>query len=69
MWPENANGGRGDLFFEFCPIRHNSWKLLPGQDYRLKYRMLVYDGEIDVDTAERIWRDFAYPPTAELIVE
>jgi hypothetical protein len=67
VWPEDANSGRGDLFFEFCPIRHNSWKLLPGQDYRLKYRMLVYEGDIDADTAERLWRDFAYPPTADFV--
>jgi hypothetical protein len=69
VWPENANGNRGDMFFEFCPIRHKSWKLIPGQDYVLKYRMLVYDGEIDPETAERFWRDFAYPPRAELIVK
>ncbi len=69
VWPDNANGGRGDMFFEFCPIRHKSWKLIPGQDYVLKYRMLVYDGEIDPDTAKRIWRDFAYPPRAELILK
>jgi hypothetical protein len=31
--------------------------------------MLVYDGEIDPETAERFWRDFAYPPQTELIVK
>lgn len=62
VWPEDANGGRGDLFFEFCPIRHKSWKLVPGQDYVLKYRMVVYDGEMSPQTAERYWNDFAVPP-------
>jgi hypothetical protein len=62
VWPEDANEGRGDMFFEFCPIRHKSWMLLPGNDYRLKYRMLVYDGKIDQQTAERVWNDFANPP-------
>ncbi|MBN1465414.1 PmoA family protein, partial [candidate division KSB1 bacterium] len=69
VWPEDANAGRGDLFFEFCPIRHDSWRLNPGQDYMLRYRLLVYDGEMDVETAERVWRDFAYPPRVELKVE
>lgn len=69
VWPENANNDRGDMFFEFCPIRHKNWKLIPGQNYVLKYRMLVYDGEIDPETAERIWRDFAYPPQIELVVK
>ena len=51
VWPENTNG-HGDLFFEFCPIRDKSWELKPGNDYVLKYRMLVYDGKIDPAVAE-----------------
>jgi hypothetical protein len=26
VWPEDAVEGRGDLFFEFCPIRHQKWR-------------------------------------------
>ena len=62
VWPENANGGRGDMYFEFCPIRDKSWELIPGNEYVLKYRMLVYDGKIDPLLAERLWNDFAHPP-------
>lgn len=69
VWPEDANSGRGDLFFEFCPIRHNSWTVLPGQDYVLKYRMLVYDGEMSAEKANRCSRDFAFPPRVELVSE
>lgn len=61
VWPENQNGV-GDVYFEFCPTRHNDWELFPGKLYRLKYRMIVYDGKIDKATAERLWNDFAYPP-------
>jgi hypothetical protein len=61
VWPENQNGV-GDVYFEFCPTRHNDWELSPGNTYRLKYRMLVYDGKIDQPTADRLWNDFAYPP-------
>lgn len=60
VWPEDTNG-HGDLFFEFCPIRNRSWELKPGNDYVLRYRMLVYDGKIDSRIAERIWSDFANP--------
>ncbi len=66
VWPENANGGRGDLFFEFCPIRYKSWELKPGNEYVLRYRMLVYDGKIDAQTAEQLWNDFAHPPQVRL---
>lgn len=62
VWPLNANKGRGDLFFEFCPIRHKSWHLDAGRDYVLRYRMLVYDKAISKERAERLWQDFAHPP-------
>jgi hypothetical protein len=66
VWPENMNN-RGDVYFEFCPIRYKEWKLDPGTVYRLKYRMLVYDGKINKETADRIWNDFAYPPVVKVI--
>ncbi len=62
VWPLNAAGGRGDLFFEFCPIRHEAWKLMPGKEYTLKYRMIVFDGKMDAETAEKHWRSFANAP-------
>jgi len=66
VWPENMNN-RGDVYFEFCPIRYKEWKLNPGVVYRLKYRMLVYDGKINKETADRIWNDFVYPPIVKVI--
>ncbi len=65
IWPENANSGRGDQFFEFCPIRHETWHLLPGQEYVLRYRTLVFDGEMEADLIDRLWRNYAWPARAE----
>lgn len=59
VWPENANNGRGDMFFEFCPIRHQKWNLLPNKEYILKYRILVYDDTLTSEAAESIWQTFA----------
>lgn len=67
IWPLDANGGRGDMFFEFCPIRHNDWKLESRQDYTLKYRMIVFDGKMDPQTAERYWNSFAAMPRVEIL--
>lgn len=67
VWPSDANNERGDLFFEFCPIRLKDWILYPGNVYRLKYRMLIYDGQIDKQTAWRVWNDFAYPPVVKVL--
>jgi hypothetical protein len=66
VWPESQNG-RGDVYFEFCPTRFTDWALNPGNIYRLKYRMLIYDGKIDKAVGDRIWNDFAYPPMVKIV--
>lgn len=67
VWPVDANGGRGDIFFEFVPIRHNDWKLEKGCDYTLKYRLVVFDGLMDTKTANNYWQDFAYMPKIKIL--
>jgi hypothetical protein len=62
VWPIDGNGGRGDMFFEFCPIRHEEWKIEPNKDYRLKYRMVVFDGKLTAGEAESYWKSFAEMP-------
>ena len=61
VWPMDGNGGRGDMFFEFCPIRHEEWKIEPNNDYQLNYRMVVFDGELNAEEAEAYWQAFANP--------
>lgn len=67
VWPLNANEGRGDMYFEFVPIRHNDWKLDQRKEYTLKYRMIVFDGKMDAKTAEMYWNSFAYTPEIKFI--
>jgi len=67
VWPMDANEGRGDMFFEFCPIRHKDWKIEKGNDYTLKYRLVVFDGKMTPEEAENYWESFANPP--EIIIE
>ena len=66
VWPEDSNG-RGDVYFEFCPIRHKDWKLEKGNDYTLKYRLVVFDGKMTPEEAENYWQAFANPP--KIVVE
>lgn len=61
VWPEDSNGC-GDVYFEFCPIRHKDWKLEKGNDYTLKYRLVVFDGKMTPEEAESYWQAFANPP-------
>jgi hypothetical protein len=62
VWPDNMMG-KGQFFFEFCPIRLTSWTLKPNYEYVLRYRMLVYDGTITPETAEILWKNFTQPVT------
>lgn len=66
VWPEDSNG-RGDVYFEFCPIRHKDWKLEKGNDYTLKYRLVVFDGKMTPEEAENYWQAFANPP--QVVIE
>lgn len=67
VWPLDANGGRGDMYFEFVPIRHDDWKLEPKKEYTLKYRMVIFDGTMDAETAEMYWQSFAKNPDIEVL--
>lgn len=66
IWPTGMNEGEENVFINFNPAQDRDWELKPGNTYGLKYRMLVYDGEIDEEKAERYWRDFAHPPKVEV---
>lgn len=66
LWPVDANGGEENVYINFNPAQDQDWTLQPGQSYSLKYRMMVYDGEIDIETAERYWSSYANPPEVEI---
>jgi hypothetical protein len=63
IWPIGTNEGRENVFFNFNPAQERDWTLEPRHVYTLRYRMLVYDGELSPSAAERCWRGFAHPPT------
>jgi hypothetical protein len=66
MWPESANEGRGDVFFNFSPTKNKNWTLAPNREYCLKYRMLVFTGTLTAQEAELAWNDFAHPPRVSI---
>lgn len=68
IWPTGTNNGKENVFFNFNPAQEQDWDLQPGQTYQLNYRMLVYDGAISTEEAERYWYDFAHPPKVEVTV-
>jgi hypothetical protein len=66
VWPLDAAEGKGYMFFEFCPIRLKSWNLYPEKRYELRYRMIVYDGKMNSETAETLWQNYARRPAITL---
>jgi hypothetical protein len=58
VWPEDNYNGVGNVFIEFTPIRHESWELMPNQRNTLKYRMIVFDGEMTANEADAYWKAF-----------
>lgn len=58
VWPEKDK----DVYMNFNPAKNKDWPLMPGKDYTLRYRVIVYNGEMTAGKAERYWQDFANPP-------
>jgi hypothetical protein len=62
IWPTGQNGGVENVFVNFNPAQTRDWVLEPGQTYRLRYRMIVYDGQMSNADAEAQWQSYANPP-------
>jgi hypothetical protein len=60
IWPENQYN-RGDMFANFCPTKNKDWQLRSGQNYTLKYRLLVFNGNFSKEKAEYAWQQFSNP--------
>jgi type 1 glutamine amidotransferase len=65
IWPTGMNDGKANVYVNFNPAQDRDWELEPGHTYALRYRMLVYDGKITANIANRYWLDFAEPPQVE----
>lgn len=66
IWPMDANNGRGDVFFEFCPIRHKKWVLERDKEYTLNYRLVVFEGNITPEEAEAYWQSYVNPVSVKI---
>jgi len=62
LWPPDVSDGNGAIFFNFCPIKIEAWKIEPQKQYSLRYRLIVYDGKLDAETIEALWQSYAHTP-------
>lgn len=50
----------------FAPSQLGDWSIEPGKPLTLRYRFIVADGSPDKAQLDRLWQDFANPPTVTL---
>lgn len=50
-------------FFNFAPQQAGDMEIKPGQKFVSRYRFVVHDGPADRTELDRLWNDYAHPPT------
>jgi hypothetical protein len=53
-------------YFNYAPTQLGELSIEPGSPYKAVYRFITYDGSPDPAELDRMWHDFAYPPTASV---
>jgi len=53
-------------FFNFAAVQQGDMVIQPGSPYHLQYRFITYDGEPDPREIDRLWNDYAYPPSISI---
>ena len=60
IWPESMYE-RGDVFASFSTTKNRDWVLEPGKTYTLKYRLIVFNGRLTSEKAEKAWLYYTSP--------
>lgn len=56
-------------YFSYAPQQLGEMQIKPGEPYVMQYRHVVFDGPPDRERLERMWQDYAHPPSATLLVD
>ena len=67
--PEPVRLHPNEPYFSWTPSQLGDWSIQPGSTHRVRYRYLVHDGSVDPEELERVWNDFADPPSLHLQVD
>jgi hypothetical protein len=52
-----------DPYFSFSPVKMGGFPIMPGKPYQSRFRFVVSDGNPDKALIDRLWDDYAKPPT------
>ncbi len=50
-------------YFCFSPMADEEFHITPGENYISRYRFFVHNGTADAAVSDRLWNDYAHPPT------
>lgn len=56
VWPVGEH--KGSVFVNFSPTKTKDWLFEPNKTYTLKYRLIVFDGELSSQQADAFWKDY-----------
>lgn len=56
-------------FFNFAPQQAGDMEIKPGDSYVARYRFVVHDGVADRAELDRLWNDYAHPPSVRVEVK
>jgi methane monooxygenase PmoA-like len=62
-FPQPMRLNPDEPFFCYAPSQGGDWAIEPGKPYVARYRFVVADGGPDKKEIERLWNDYAKPPT------
>lgn len=57
LWPPNTSN-KGQMMVNFSPTKYEDWRLLPGEKYVLKYRLIVYDGLLNSQEINSLYNNY-----------
>ncbi len=64
--PEPVRLHPNEPYFSWTPSQLGEWTIHPGEPHRVRYRYVVHDGAADPEELDRLWDDFAEPPTVSV---
>jgi len=53
-------------FFNYAPTQLGDMSIQPGIPFITRYRIVTHDGEPDAELIDRLWLDYAYPPSVTI---
>lgn len=54
-------------YFSLSPMVLGQFEIKPQQPYRTRLRFFTHDGSLSPERAERLWNDYAHPPTVRIV--